>query len=93
MKDHVAVITLNRPERHNALNRRAYDEVRAAFLAASAGNDVRCVVVLPSARWRSNSGEDVKEMMMAKAGCPGPQRAGAPAADAAAMAALGAACR
>lgn len=62
VKDHVAVITLNRPERHNALNRRAYDEVRAAFLAASADNDVRCVVVT-GADPAFCSGEDVKEMM------------------------------
>ena len=33
--DHVAVVTLNRPERRNALNRRAYDEVESAFRAAS----------------------------------------------------------
>ena len=32
---HIALITLNRPERRNALNRRAYDEVESAFRAAS----------------------------------------------------------
>jgi len=32
--DHIALITLNRPERRNALNRRAYDEVESAFSAA-----------------------------------------------------------
>jgi len=41
--NHVAVVTLNRPERRNALNRRAYDEVESAFRAASVDNEVRCV--------------------------------------------------
>jgi hypothetical protein len=62
VRDHVAVITLNRPQRHNALNRRAYDEVRSAFIAASADDDVRCVVVT-GADPAFCSGEDVKEMM------------------------------
>lgn len=36
VRDHVAIVTINRPDRRNALNRRAYDEVEAAFRAASA---------------------------------------------------------
>ena len=43
--DHVATIVLNRPERRNALNRRAYDEIEAAFTHASRDSDVRCVLV------------------------------------------------
>ena len=35
IEGHVAVITLNRPQRRNALNYRAYDELEAAFRAAS----------------------------------------------------------
>lgn len=58
----VAVITINRPERRNALNRRAYDEVEAAFRAASADPEVRCVVVT-GADPAFCSGEDVKDMM------------------------------
>jgi enoyl-CoA hydratase/carnithine racemase len=34
MRERVAWITLNRPERRNALNRRAYDELEAAFMLA-----------------------------------------------------------
>ena len=60
--DHVAVVTLNRPERRNALNRRAYDEVESAFRAASGDNEVRCVVVT-GADPAFCAGEDVKEMM------------------------------
>ena len=61
---HVATITLNRPERRNALNRRAYDELEAAFRAAQADGQVRAVVVTgvdPS----FCSGEDVGETMAA----------------------------
>ena len=68
----VATIILNRPERRNALNRRAYDEIEAAFLHASADPTVRCVVVT-GADPAFCSGEDVKEMMTAEAG-PRPAR-------------------
>ncbi|MFV0280400.1 MAG: enoyl-CoA hydratase/isomerase family protein [Rhodoblastus sp.] len=59
---HVAIIELNRPHRRNALNRRAYDELEAAFRAADANPDVRCIVV-SGADPAFCSGEDVKEMM------------------------------
>ena len=58
----VATITLNRPERRNALNRRAYDELEAAFRHAALDADARCVVVT-GADPAFCSGEDVKEMM------------------------------
>lgn len=62
VRDHVAIVTINRPDRRNALNRRAYDEVEAAFRAASADPEVRCVIVTGSDP-AFCSGEDVKEMM------------------------------
>ena len=62
VRDHIATITLNRPERRNALNRRAYDELEWAFHAAKADVDVRCVIVTGSDP-AFCSGEDVKEMM------------------------------
>jgi len=58
----VATITLNRPERRNALNRRAYDEVEAAFRFADTDPEARCVVVT-GADPTFCAGEDVKEMM------------------------------
>ena len=61
-RDGVARITLNRPQRRNALNRRAYDEVEAAFRYATLDADARCVVVT-GADPAFCSGEDVKEMM------------------------------
>ena len=66
VRDHVATITLNRPERRNALNPRAYAEIEAAFRAASADDDVR-VVVVTGADPAFCSGEDVKEMMTGEA--------------------------
>jgi enoyl-CoA hydratase/carnithine racemase len=66
VRDHVATITLNRPERRNALNPRAYAEVEAAFHAASADDDVR-VVIVTGADPAFCSGEDVKEMMTGEA--------------------------
>ena len=47
---HVLTITLNRPERRNALNWRAYAELEAAFLAAHDDPAVRCVGP-PRSRW------------------------------------------
>lgn len=60
--NHVATVVLNRPQRRNALNRRAYDELEKAFRAAQADGDVRCVV-LTGADPAFCAGEDVKEMM------------------------------
>jgi enoyl-CoA hydratase/carnithine racemase len=59
---HVATITLNRPERRNALNYQAYDELEAAFRAASADPGVRAVVVT-GADPAFCSGDDVGEIM------------------------------
>jgi enoyl-CoA hydratase/carnithine racemase len=72
VRDHVATITINRPERLNALNRRAYDEFEAAFLAAGGDPDVRCVV-LTGADPAFCAGEDVKEMMGGAPRPPPPQ--------------------
>ncbi len=83
---HVAIITLDRPHRRNALNYRAYDQLEAAFRAASDDAEVRCVVVT-GADPAFCSGDDVGEIMA------GPKRvsatpAAAPTATPAAIAAL-----
>src|SRR4029077_10955193 len=83
---HVAVITLDRPHRRNALNYRAYDQLEAAFRSASADPEVRCVVVT-GADPAFCSGDDVGEIMA------GPKRVSAtpdaaPKPTPAAMAAL-----
>ena len=79
--DHICTITLNRPERRNALNPAAYAEIEAAFRAASADPDVRCVVVT-GADPAFCSGEDVKEMMTGEGG-PRPVRVRVPPTPAA----------
>jgi enoyl-CoA hydratase/carnithine racemase len=58
----IAQFTLNRPERRNALNPRAYAEIAAAFRAAAVDPEVRCVVIT-GADPAFCAGEDVKEMM------------------------------
>ena len=45
VRDHVATITLNRPERRNALNPRAYAEVEAAFADAARDEEALSVPV------------------------------------------------
>ena len=62
VSDHIARITLNRPERRNALNPRAYAEIEAAFRHASADAEVRCVLVT-GADPAFCSGDDVGEIM------------------------------
>jgi enoyl-CoA hydratase/carnithine racemase len=59
---HLAVITLNRPHRRNALNYQAYDQLEAAFRAASADPQIRCLVVT-GADPAFCSGDDVAEIM------------------------------
>jgi enoyl-CoA hydratase/carnithine racemase len=62
LSDHVAIVTLNRPEVRNALNARAYGDLEAAFRHIQNDNDVRAVVVT-GADPAFCSGEDVKQMM------------------------------
>jgi enoyl-CoA hydratase/carnithine racemase len=85
--DQIARITLNRPERRNALNRRAYAEIEAAFRYAGADSAARCVVVT-GADPAFCSGEDVKEMMTGEAPVAPRARPGRYQATPAAMAAL-----
>ena len=63
LRDHVARITLNRPEIRNALNREAYAQLESAFREAQRTPDVRCVV-LTGTDPAFCSGDDVKEIMV-----------------------------
>lgn len=60
--NHIAVVTLNRPEQRNALNFPAYDELEASLKVCAADPDVRCVVVT-GADPAFCSGDDVREIM------------------------------
>lgn len=62
--NNIATITLNRPERRNALNYPAYAALEAALKRASAENEVRCVIVT-GADPAFCSGDDVREIMVA----------------------------
>src|ERR1700722_20409691 len=62
VEHHIATITLDRPERRNALNYRAYDELESAFRIGSSDSDVRCVIVT-GADPAFCSGDDVREIM------------------------------
>lgn len=62
LRDHVAVVTLSRPEVRNALNARAYADLETVFRHIQSDNDVRAVV-LTGADPAFCSGEDVKQMM------------------------------
>jgi len=60
--DHIARITLNRPERRNALNVGAYAELQKGFEEAHRDPEVRCVIVT-GADPSFCSGDDVLELM------------------------------
>jgi enoyl-CoA hydratase/carnithine racemase len=62
VRDHVATITLNRPEQRNALNFDAYDRLEAALRQAVRDADARCVIVT-GADPAFCSGDDVREIM------------------------------
>ena len=61
--DHIATITLNRPDVRNALNRDAYAQLEAAFRRAQRDPEVRCVI-LTGADPAFCSGDDVKAIML-----------------------------
>ncbi len=62
---HIAHLTLNRPERLNALNKVALDEINEAMDRAEADEDVRVIVVSGAGRAFS-SGFDLKAQMEQK---------------------------
>lgn len=62
--EHIATITINRPERRNALNFPAYAQLEAALKRASSDPDARCVIVT-GADPAFCSGDDVREIMAA----------------------------
>ncbi|NJD64598.1 MAG: enoyl-CoA hydratase [Chloroflexi bacterium] len=63
LDNHVATITLNRPEVMNALNREMYAELEQAFRDAHRDPEVRCVVLTGAGRAYC-SGDDVKQIML-----------------------------
>jgi len=87
----VVTITLERPERRNALNYRAYDELEASFRLASRDPAIRCVVVT-GADPAFCSGDDVREIMAGPNSVSRTERRATPKPTPAAMAALECEC-
>lgn len=65
ISDHVARLTLDRPERLNAMNRIMLEEINRACDAAEADDEVR-VMVVTGAGSAFSSGFDLKEQMAAR---------------------------
>lgn len=63
LADHVATVTLDRPERRNALTMETYAQLTAAFNKADADPEVRCIIVT-GADPAFCSGDDMKEIML-----------------------------
>jgi enoyl-CoA hydratase/carnithine racemase len=63
LTDHIATITLNRPEVMNAINRQLYAELEKAVREAHADPEVRCVIITGAGR-AFCSGDDVRQIML-----------------------------
>jgi enoyl-CoA hydratase/carnithine racemase len=64
LDDHIATITLNRPEAMNALTHRTYAELTGALQYSANEPEVRCIVITGEGR-AFCSGDDVKQIMLA----------------------------
>ncbi|MCD8121466.1 MAG: enoyl-CoA hydratase-related protein [Clostridiales bacterium] len=60
-KDHIAVITINRPRALNAFNSQMLDELTAALKQAEEDLDVRCVIITAAGERAFTAGGDIKE--------------------------------
>ena len=61
-KDGIGIVTLNRPDKLNALNSTVYKELYTAFAAIEDDPDVRVVIVTGSGDRAFAAGTDVAEM-------------------------------
>ncbi len=62
LSDHIATITLNRPEAMNALTRELYAELAAAVRRSHSDPEVRCIITGEGRAFCS--GDDVKQIML-----------------------------
>lgn len=67
VEQHVATVTLNRPDIMNALNWQAYAELEQAFLDLQKDPEVRCIILTGNGR-AFCSGDDVREVMQGAGG-------------------------
>lgn len=61
LRDHIALITMDRPEKLNALSVAISADLRTAFAEAEADSSVRCVLITGAGRGFS-TGEDVRDL-------------------------------
>ena len=61
VEDHVALITLNRPDAMNALNQQLLAELAQALGEAQGNDKVRCIILTGSEKAFA-AGADIKEM-------------------------------
>ncbi len=62
VKDHIAHITLNRPEKLNALNWKTMSELREAFLQAKADSAVKGIILTGAGDKAFAAGADIQEL-------------------------------
>lgn len=60
-EDHIAVITINRPDKLNALNRQTIDELHTAFEAFDRDAEVRVIIITGSGSKAFVAGADISE--------------------------------
>ena len=63
VEDGVAVITLNRPEKMNAMNRKLNVELHDAVKAAETNDDVGCIVITGAGEKAFTAGGDINEQL------------------------------
>jgi enoyl-CoA hydratase len=61
-EDRVALLTVQRPERLNALDARTLDELRQAFLTVKQDNEIRCVILTGAGDRAFAAGADINEL-------------------------------
>ena len=61
--DGIAVITMNRPERHNALDAEHYEALSAAWIRVRDDAAVRCAVITGAGEKSFSSGADLKDFI------------------------------
>src|ERR1700691_3031797 len=61
IEDGVGILTLNRPDKLNAMNRRLSQELRDAVAAMDADDDIGCIVVTGAGDKAFSAGGDIHE--------------------------------
>jgi enoyl-CoA hydratase len=61
MKDHILLITINRPDQLNALNRQTIEELNKALALADVNPDVRVIILTGAGSKAFVAGADIKE--------------------------------